>query len=410
MIFGQTSEGPREHRFGLIAMYLDTLFMAIGFYMLIPLLSIYTISHLGWSPAVVGVMLAISSLSQQGLRLLSGIIAERIGYKEAILWGVGIRIAGYLLFGLTQSPAGFMLAAFVAGVGGSMFHPASYAVYAVLTEKEGRSKIYAMREMLSNLGFILGPVMGMFLLSIDFRMVCFSSAAMFLLAWVLTYFYVPSPGKSDRDSGKASSVRTMLVSILRDKPFIRFNLVAMILWSLSVQLYFIVPIRAEQIMIDVSKLAYLYTGAAVFMVLLQLPVNVGCSKVLSGWRMLSIGGALLGLGYLVIGFASGLWMLMAGILIFTLGQIFFVPKMNEMTSAYADKHSFALYFGFSGFFLAAGGFAGNTLTGLLQEASTQLDADVKLPWIISAFVGFSVAAFIWLKTLHSKAYNKEEQG
>ncbi|MCR2802689.1 MFS transporter [Paenibacillus soyae] len=406
---GPASEGGRQQRLGLLAMYLDTLCMAIGFYMLIPLLSIYTISHMGWSPAIAGIIVAISGLSQQGLRFVSGIIAEKIGYKQAILLGVGIRIAGYVLFGLAQVPAGFMLAAFIAGVGGSLFHPASYAVYAVLTEKEGRSKIYAMREMLSNLGFILGPVMGMFLLSIDFKIVCFSSAAMFLLAWILTYYFVPNIRKSERKEGSSPSVRAMLSTVFRDKPFIRFNLVALVLWSLSVQLYLIVPIRAEQLMLDVSKLAYLYTAAAVFMVILQLPIHIGCSKVLSGWRMLSIGAFFLASGYLIIGFASGIWMLLGGILIFTLGQIFFVPKMNEMTSGFADEQSFALYFGFSGFFLAAGGFLGNSLTGLLQEIALQMETDFKLPWIISAFIGFSTAIFIWLKTLKSKARIKEEQ-
>ncbi|MEK3883289.1 MFS transporter [Paenibacillus sp. PL2-23] len=406
---GPATEGMRQQRLGLLAMYLDTLCMAIGFYMLIPLLSIYTISHLGWSPAIAGIIVAISGLSQQGLRFVSGIIAEKIGYKQAILLGVGIRIAGYVLFGLAQVPAGFMLAAFIAGVGGSLFHPASYAVYAVLTENEGRSKIYAMREMLSNLGFILGPVMGMFLLSIDFKIVCFSSAAMFLLAWVLTYYYIPNIRKPENKEGRPSTIRAMLETVLKDKPFIRFNLVTLVLWSLSVQLYLIVPIRAEQLMLDVSNLAYLYTAAAVFMVLLQLPIHMGCSKVLSGWQMLSIGAFFLAAGHLVIGFSAGIWMLMAGILIFTLGQIFFVPKMNEMTSGYADKQSFALYFGFSGFFLAAGGFLGNSLTGLLQEMASQMETDFKLPWIISALIGFTTAIFIWLKTLKSKVQIKEEQ-
>lgn len=396
----QSSYKRKQQRLGLFAMYLDTLCMAIGFYMLIPLLSIYAIHNLNWSAATVGIILAISSLSQQGFRFLSGLLAERIGYKEAIVLGVGIRVVGYLMFGLMQFPIGFMLAAFIAGVGGSLFHPSSYAVYAILTEEKGRSKIYAIREMLSNLGFILGPVIGMLLLSIDFSIVCYTSAAMFVLAWILTYLYVPS---FDRAESKSKySLRSMLSKVIRDVPFIKFNIVILVIWSISVQLYFIVPIRAGQILMDVSNLAYLYTAAAVFMVLLQLPIHIVISKMINSWMMLAAGSFFIAMGYLIIGFSVSVWMLLIGILVFTLGQTFFIPKMNEMISSFANKQSFALYFGFSGFFLAIGGFMGNTITGFLQEFTFRNNFILGLPWIYNAIVGFSIVIFIIATSLIKK--------
>lgn len=396
----------RRLKIGLYSMYLDTLVMAIGFYMLVPLLSVYAIDQLGWSTALVGVILAISSLSQNGFRFLAGLLADKIGYKKAILLGVGIRILGYLTFGLFQIPAGFMVAAFISGIGGSLFHPASYAIYAVLTEKKGRSRIYAIREMLSNLGFILGPVIGMYLLKIDFTIVCFTSAGMFIAAWILTYFFIPFVGHS-KDQ-KSNFIKQVFAKMIKDKSFIKFNIVVMVIWSLSVQLYLIVPIRASQIDLDTSVLAYLYTVAAVFMVILQLPVNLWVGKRFKPWIVLGLGSFFIALGILVIGFSTALPMLLVGILVFTMGQMLFVPKMNEMTSGFADNQLFASYFGFSGFFLAVGGFLGNSLSGSFHAYTSQQESLRWMPWVFSALIGIAITLLIVLKKAIRGAEHQNE--
>ncbi|WHZ01145.1 hypothetical protein QNH48_19255 [Neobacillus sp. YX16] len=47
---------------GLLALYVDTLVKAIGFYMLVPILSVYFINHLGMSTALSGSIIAVSGL------------------------------------------------------------------------------------------------------------------------------------------------------------------------------------------------------------------------------------------------------------------------------------------------------------------------------------------------------------
>ena len=209
---------PRSISPGLLALYVDTLVMAIGFYMLVPILSVYFINHLGMSTALAGSIIAVSGIAQNGLRFFCGIAADRIGYKKAILFGVGIRIVGFTLYGLVEHPAGFAIAAFISGLGGALFHPASFGAYAKTVSEAMKTKIFSIRETLSNVGFILGPVIGMFLLQFDFSLVCFASAFMFVLAFLLSWFLLP---EMDGKTTEKEKIIPIAKKIVRDRNFLR---------------------------------------------------------------------------------------------------------------------------------------------------------------------------------------------
>ena len=70
----------------------------VGFYMLVPFLAGYMANGLGLALWVVGLVLGIRTLSQQGMSLFGGSIADRIGYKQAIVAGSILRTFGFALF------------------------------------------------------------------------------------------------------------------------------------------------------------------------------------------------------------------------------------------------------------------------------------------------------------------------
>ena len=144
----------------LWVLFTDTFAMAVGFYLLIPLFAYHLLENLAWTAAVVGVIAAVRSFSQQGLMVWSGALADRIGYRNAICAGVVVRAVGFAIFGVAESVPAFLVGSVLAGLGGSLFHPASYATYAVLSEDADRVTIYSVRELLSNVGFVLGPLVG----------------------------------------------------------------------------------------------------------------------------------------------------------------------------------------------------------------------------------------------------------
>ncbi|WP_456271203.1 MFS transporter [Bacillus sp. AK031] len=364
---------------GLIAMYVDTLLMAIGFYMLVPLLSVYFINHLHWSISLTGLILAVSGISQNGLRFFCGILADQIGYKRAILLGVGIRVIGFVLYGLVSHPIGFAIAAFISGIGGAFFHPASFGAYARITSEEMKTKIFSIRETLSNIGFILGPVIGMFLLQFDFTLVSFCSAFMFILAFLLSWLLLPEMKGS---SPMKQEFLPILKKIGKNSRFLVLCLLIIGVWSLNVQLYLAVPVRAEVLLNNVEQVAYLYMAGAIFMVVFQIPLIEILSKKIEQLHVMALGTIILGTSMLMFGFSQGLWSMLFAVLLFTMGQMMVVPTMNHLISRYADSQSFATYFGFTGWSFAIGGLLGNTGGGFLHDYFKLQENFTFTPWII----------------------------
>ncbi|XQY91153.1 MFS transporter [Metabacillus sp. HB246100] len=375
----------------LIAMYIDTLVMSIGFYMLVPLLGVYFINHLNWSSTLTGMVLAISGLSQNGLRFFCGIIADRIGYKQAILLGVGIRVAGFILYGMVSHPIGFAMAAFISGLGGAFFHPASFGAYARITTEEMKSKIFSIRETLSNVGFILGPVIGMFLLQYDFKLVCFSSAFMFILAFLLSWFLLPV---MKGEATKKQEFIPIVKQIMTNTEFLRFCLLIIGVWALNVQLYLSVPIQAEIIGVETDLIAYLYMTGAIFMVVCQIPLLQFLSNKIKQFDIMALGTMILGTSLLLFGFTQGFWSLLLAVLVFTLGQMLVTPTMNHLITSYSDSQSFATYFGFTGWSFAIAGFLGNSGGGFLHDVFDAQSGLSFIPWTVLFLLG-CVISFIF---------------
>jgi MFS transporter, DHA1 family, multidrug resistance protein len=390
----KTKEDVIVHRSispGILALYVDTLVMAIGFYMLVPLLSVYFINHLGMSTALAGSIIAVSGLAQNGLRFFCGIAADRIGYKKTIMLGVGIRIVGFTLYGIVNHPAGYAVAAFISGLGGALFHPASFGAYARTTSEEMKTRIFSIRETLSNVGFILGPVIGMLLLRFDFSLVCFSSAFMFALAFLLSWILLP---QMKGESSKVQKLFPIVKKICNDKSFLGFCLLVIGVWALNVQLYLSVPVRAKVLLEKVDSVSILYMAGAVFMVLLQIPLLRILSNKIQQLHIMALGTFILGLSMLMFSFTVGFWSMLGAVLIFTLGQMLVVPTMNLLISSFSDSHSFATYFGFTGWSFAIGGFLGNTGGGYLHDLAINSQYSF-VPWITLCLFGSFISIIFY---------------
>src|SRR5262245_11442786 len=82
-------------RRGLVVILIDTFFMWGGFFMVVPLISVHYVDDLGWAAASIGLVLAVRQLTQQGLTLPGGMLADRIGAKGLICVGMIIRACGF---------------------------------------------------------------------------------------------------------------------------------------------------------------------------------------------------------------------------------------------------------------------------------------------------------------------------
>ena len=157
----------RPSRAALWVLYADTFTMAVGFYMLVPLLAFHLLDSVGLSIALIGVLTA-DRAAQNGLMPIAGWIADRIDYRRAISSECS-----------SGPPASRCSAPREArphrgiGPGRPRWRPLPPGQLCGVRGARGRagSRIYATREVVSNVGFVVGPLVGGVLAGLDFAFV-----------------------------------------------------------------------------------------------------------------------------------------------------------------------------------------------------------------------------------------------
>lgn len=115
----------------------------VGFFMVLPYLSVHLTSDLGLGAALVGVVLGIRTFSQQGLFFVGGTLADRWGVKPVVLIGCVLRVFGFVGLAVFGSLTGVLLATVLVGFAAALFSPAvesAVAIEAGKSEKDGGAR------------------------------------------------------------------------------------------------------------------------------------------------------------------------------------------------------------------------------------------------------------------------------
>jgi MFS family permease len=132
----------------------------IGFYMLMPYLAGHLAHDLGMAAWTVGLVLGMRNLSQQGLFLIGGTLADRLGYKPVIIAGCLLRTAGFALLGLVDTLPALLVASAATGFAGALFNPAVRA-YLARDAAGRRIEAFAVFNVFYQAGILAGPLIGL---------------------------------------------------------------------------------------------------------------------------------------------------------------------------------------------------------------------------------------------------------
>src|SRR3712207_604387 len=119
----------RERRRGLAVLLLGTFLMFGGFFMLVPLISVHYVRDLRFAAASVGFALAVRQLTQQGLTLFGGALADRWGAKWLMCGGMLLRAVGFAGLAWSRTFPSLLAMCVLAALGGALFDaPRSAAI------------------------------------------------------------------------------------------------------------------------------------------------------------------------------------------------------------------------------------------------------------------------------------------
>lgn len=385
----QTLSSAARRR-GLLALLISTFFMWGGFFMVVPLISVHYIDGLGWAAAGIGLVLAIRQLTQQGLTLFGGMLADRIGAKGLICVGLLMRAVGFGWMAWADTFPILLASVVLAALGGALFESPRYAAIAALTDEHNRARFYSLTGVVGGLGMTLGPLVGAALLRVDFSFVALGAAVCFFATFLISLVLLPPV----QVATERRSLTYGLGLALRDRPFLLFNALLMGYWFMWVQLTISLPLVAEQITGTTDSIGYMFALNSGLTVLLQYPLLRLAERRLRPLPILMLGVLTMAIGLGGVSFAGSLPILLGCVLFFSLGALLAAPSQQTVAASLSNPAALGSYFGVNSLALAFGGGLGNFSGGLLYGWSQQISVPM-LPWLVFCSVGLLAAAGMW---------------
>ena len=392
MIVRRANRTPRGEEWrGLCALLADTFLMWGGFFMVIPLISVQFVDNLGWTAGAVGLILGVRQLVQQGLTVVSGVVADRIGAKWLICAGMLVRGAGFAAMAWADSFGFLMFTAILAATGGALFEAPKSAAIAALTNESNRAHYYALSGIVGGAGLTIGPFVGALLLDVGFETVAIAAALCYVVTFAITLIFLPPVKVATAGAPPLAG----LGLALRDRPFVSVNLLLMGYWFMTSQLSISFPLIATEISGTSNAVSWVFGLNAGMAVALQYPAMRFVDGRLRPATTLIIGIAIMAIGLATVGFVSHVPALLASVAIFSAGQLLASPSQQTVTANLANPAALGSYFGVASISLAVGGSVGNFTGGSLYQLGDRLNA-APLPWLIFATVGMTAAVGLFV--------------
>ncbi|WP_432421117.1 MFS transporter [Nocardia cyriacigeorgica] len=213
-----------------------------GFFMLMPYLAGYMAGPLGLAAWAVGLVLGIRNFSQQGMFLVGGTLADRLGYKPLIVAGCLLRTGGFALLAFADSLPALLIASAATGFAGALFNPAVRA-YLAVDSADRRVEAFAMFNIFYQAGILFGPVVGLALMAFDFRATAAGSAVVFALLTIAQLRALPQ----HQAEQKSASVLDDWRVVVANRPFLLFAAAMIGCYVLSFQVYLALPMQATRV-------------------------------------------------------------------------------------------------------------------------------------------------------------------
>jgi len=368
-----------------------------GFYMAFALYLVNSkeTGALGFSQVQKGLIMGTGSMLLYFLPVITGAIADRAGYRRILYLAFTIYISGFLMIRSFSSFEWVFFAFVWICVGGAFFKPIISAMIARNTNENTSSIGFGIFYMMVNIGAFIGPFIAGIVLNKSWDYVFFMSIAAIAVNFVVTFFFFHEPVNHHAENKLIGKIELIFLNIwhtLLNWRFFLFLMIMVLFWSAYNQLYYTFPIFVDQ-WVDTGEI---YRGlerispslasaigteegtisavtissiVAFYIILFQILVSAFVMR----FRPLSAmsGGILLlsvGIG-LMFSTQSG-WLILAGILIFGLGEMASSPKFTEYIGRIAPDDRKALFMGTSYLPIAGGHFIAGWLSGGIYERTS----------------------------------------
>lgn len=382
-----------------------------SYYGVMSVLSIYLIlspseGGLGFSREGVGAIKSTITPLLYLLPILAGAIADRFGYRKVLMFAFTLMSAGYFFTSISTSYGIVFLSLIVMAVGAGFFKPIISGTIARVTDESNSSLGFGVYYWSINLGAFLFPlILVPFLKDISWSYI-FIMASVGTGSMLLLNFFAYKEPPRPVNSKPLSQVFKDIALVLKDYRFVIMIVIYSGFWILYFQMFDTVlwylkdyidmtPVNnvVNKVLalfvdnpsweFDAEHVTVINAGA---IIALQLLVSSLVRKFPALPTMI-VGIAMGTIGMAIFSISTYAWVFVAGLIIFSIGEMTAHPKFISYIGLVAPADKKALYLGYSFLYGVIGSGIGGILGAVMYVHFVDNLHQPALLWIIFSMIG-----------------------
>ena len=315
--------------------------------MVIPFLVLYLTQKIGVSASEAGTALLVYGIGAFISSPITGRLADKIGALRVMKISLVGTSAVMLIYGFITNYYLILVFSFILSVINEAYRPANLSLISSIVTPSQRRISFALNRLGINIGMSIGPVVGGFIILLDYHFLFYLNAVASLAAGI---YLILTPWtslvKDEPADEEISSKPKLNTSVLGDAKFLFF-----LFATIPVQLVFFQHIGGlplyivDDLKYSTAAFGLLSAINTVLIIIAEVPLNNMMSNMNYG-RSMFIGALLASVGFGAMAVARDITPLIISIIIWTFGEMIFFPVIAAYASEIAPPKKRGEYMGY----------------------------------------------------------------
>ncbi|MGH3860761.1 MFS transporter [Actinokineospora sp.] len=350
------------------------------------------LTSIGVAPLKAGVVLTAYGIGSIVGVFAGGSFTDKIGPRRTIIISMVVSSVLTASLAVIDAYPALLPVCALAGLFSQLYRPAASTMLADYTPASRLVIASAAYRLGINIGASVGPLVGAFLMTQSFTAVFLTNAATSLGFAIVAMALLPEP-KAGRTAEKATG---RYVDLFADKRFVLVVLAQFITSFAEVQYLAVLPLEVSARGLPEQLYGVLLALNGLLVITLELPLMRYVQRM-SMRSAIAWGSGLIGVGTALFGLPVGMWILFAGTLVWTLGEIVSAPSVVAYPALAAPQGLRGRYIAAITAAMASGYALGPTVgTALYQFYGSAV-------WLMCAVLGLAAAAGMTVGVLGPQA-------
>lgn len=317
--------------------------------MVIPFLSVYMTSKLGFSLEETGLVLLFFGIGSVAGSYLGGVLTDRIGYYWVLFSSLFFGGAMFFLLGIAETVFGMSLMVFLTATIGDAYRPAVMTAVAVYSEPETRTRAYSLLRMAINFGWAIGPAAGgLIVATTGGYSAIFWADGITCMSAALFFAFFLREKKAEKEVERIPEILSEKTSPYKDWQYMFFMAMTIIGAVAFMQFLYTLPVfYKEEMLMTEGQIGMILAMNGLLIFFIEMPLVYTLERKLKVLESVAIGVLMYGVAFVMLNLANGpsIAIAVASMIVLSVGEIFNMPFTNTYAMSRANESNRGAYMG-----------------------------------------------------------------